>query len=179
MDERSRRILDYNFSIIEDAKIDISPAPIVKAESLETIPTEPITEKETEKETELETYKPKHNYSEDDIYYLAKIVMAEAEGESLLCKEYIAQTVINRTQSDEFPDTIIDVIYDPGQFTPVSSGRWDAVEPNQECYDAVFNVINADYPIIDSLYFESCKGDSWHSRNLETITQASNTRFYK
>ena len=118
-------------------------------------------------------------YSNKDIYLLAKIAMAEAEGESELCKEYVIQTILNRVESDDFPDSIYDVIFDGHQFSPTFDGRWEKVEPNNECYTATYNVINSDHPIIDSLYFECCDGDSWHSRNLEKILEECNTRFYK
>lgn len=128
---------------------------------------------------ESENNDPNYGYSEYDIYLLARITMAEAEDEPMLCKEYTVQTVLNRVDSDEFPDTIYDVIFEKNQFTPISDGRWDRVEPNDDCYDAVYYVISQEYPIIDSLYFECCDGDSWHSRNLTLIDQSGSTRFYK
>lgn len=120
-----------------------------------------------------------NKYTEDDIYLWAKIVMCEAEGESQLCKEYIAQVIKNRVDSNEFPDTIYDVIFQKNQFTPTFNGRWERVEPNQDCYDAVYTVINSDAQLIDALYFECCDGDSWHSRNLTKIAEEDGTRFYK
>ena len=51
--------------------------------------------------------------SEEDKYLLAKIVMAEAEGESLECKILVIFVILNRVESLEpyFPDTIKDVMY--------------------------------------------------------------------
>lgn len=124
--------------------------------------------------------------SEDDKYLLAKLVMAEAEGESLEAKVMIAWVVLNRVESSEayFPDTIKGVIFQKTngvyQFTPIGNGRWDRVEPNEECWEAI-NIVNTiDYDFSDgALYFEACSGESWHSRNLEFIRQVDNTRFYK
>ena len=118
-------------------------------------------------------------YTDYEIYELAKIVMCEAEGESQECKEYVTQTVINRVNDPAFPDTIHDVIFEDYQFTPTFDGRWEIVEPNTYCYDAVNTVLNADTPLTDALYFEACIGESWHSQNLELIIQFDNTRFYR
>ena len=123
-----------------------------------------------------------NTYSDNEIYELAKIIMCEAEGESQKCKEYIGQVVLNRVNSDKFPDTIHDVIFQKvngkSQFSPVYNGRWESEEPTQECYDAAYTVLNASEPLTEALYFESCKGESWHSRNLTQIAHIDNTRFY-
>lgn len=125
------------------------------------------------------------NISEEDKHLLAKIAMAEAEGESLETKKHVIMVVLNRVESNEFPDSIEEVIFQKYkgvyQFTPIKEGgRWWTTEPNEECYEAV-NFINETKEDISNgaLYFESCKGDSWHSRNLDLICEIDNTRFYK
>lgn len=124
------------------------------------------------------------NWSIDEAYLLAKIAMAEAEGEGLETKVLIMLTVLNRVHSVEFPNTIEEVIFENHngeyQFTPISNGRWDRVEPNEECFEALRIVYDLKYDISNgALFFEACQGDSWHSRNLEFIRQSDNTRFYK
>lgn len=125
--------------------------------------------------------------SEEDKYLLAKIAMAEAEGESLETKILVILVILNRVESNEvyFPDTIEEVIFqnrnDVYQFSPVMpGGRWWRVEPNEECWEAV-EIVNSMKEDISqgALYFEACKGESWHSRNLEFICQSDNTRFYR
>lgn len=132
-----------------------------------------------------ETYSRKLN--EEDKYLLAKIAMAEAEGESLETKILVILTILNRVESDEkyFPDTIEEVIFQSNkgvyQFSPVMpGGRWWRIEPNEECWEAV-EIVNAmEEDISDgALYFEACSGESWHSKNLKFICQSDNTRFYK
>lgn len=53
---------------------------------------------------------------------LIRLVYAEARGESLEGQIAVAAVVINRVQSRSFPNTIWDVIYQPGQFVPVEAG---------------------------------------------------------
>jgi N-acetylmuramoyl-L-alanine amidase len=53
---------------------------------------------------------------------LARLVEAEANGESFAGKVAVARVVLNRVESSEFPDSISEVIYQAGQFSPVSNG---------------------------------------------------------
>lgn len=124
------------------------------------------------------------DWSSDDAYLLAKIAMAEAEGESLETKVLVILTVLNRVHTNGFPNSIEEVIFENRngtyQFTPISNGRWKKIEPNEECWKALEVVYQLKYDISNgALFFEACKGDSWHSRNLELICQSDNTRFYK
>ena len=137
-------------------------------------------------------------FSGEDEYLLVKIAMAEAEGECIEGKAMVIRvvlnreessafpdtivilTVLNRVGSNEFPDTIYDVIYQPDQFSPVGSGRFDAVEPSDECYQALNMVIDGWDESQGALYFESCdNADNWHSRNLEHLFTHGRHRFYK
>ena len=137
--------------------------------------------------TALKEVKFSRNLSEDDKYLLAKIAMAEAEGESFKTKIFVILTVLNRADSSNkcFPNTIKEVIFEENkgiyQFSPVMpGGRWWRVEPNEECWEAV-NIVNGmkDDITFGALYFEACSGESWHSRNLEFLFKSDNTRFYK
>lgn len=139
-----------------------------------------------EEETEIEVnYYPEFTYSKDwsveDSYLLAKIAMAEAEGCNTRTKTLIIMCVLNRVWSDEFPDTIHDVIFQTNQFSPIDNGRWDRVEPNEDCWEAVKVVMEAKYDYSGgATYFESCDDeDNWHSRNLEFLYESDGIRFYK
>lgn len=139
-----------------------------------------------EEETEIEVnYYPEFTYSKDwsveDSYLLAKIAMAEAEGCNTRTKTLIIMCVLNRVWSDEFPDTIEEVIFQENQFSPIDNGRWDRVEPNKDCYEAVKIVMEAKYDYSGgATYFENCADeDNWHSRNLEFLYESEGIRFYK
>jgi N-acetylmuramoyl-L-alanine amidase len=53
---------------------------------------------------------------------LSRLVRAEAQGESYSGKLAVAQVVMNRTVSGQFPSSVEGVIYQSGQFSPVSNG---------------------------------------------------------
>lgn len=134
---------------------------------------------------EPENSYPRFSYSKDwgaeDSYLLAKIAMAEAEGESIQGKTLVILVVLNRVHNADFPNTIQDVIFEENQFTPVINGRFDKVEPDADCWEAVQVVMEAQYDYSDgALYFESCDdADNWHSRNLDFLYQCGNHKFYK
>lgn len=144
---------------------------------------EPQTEEESS-EVEVDYY-PEFTYSKDwsaqESYLLARIAMAEAEGCNTQTKTLIIMCVLNRVWSDEFPDTIEEVIFQENQFSPIDNGRWDRVEPNEDCYEAVKVVMEAKYDYSGgATYFESCDDeDNWHSRNLEFLYESEGIRFYK
>lgn len=54
---------------------------------------------------------------------LARLVEAEAKGEPYAGKVAVATVVLNRVDSSIFPNSIQAVIYESGQFTPVSNGQ--------------------------------------------------------
>lgn len=68
-------------------------------------------------ETESETEQP---YSDDDFYELSHVIQAEAgycERDMMIG---VGSVVLNRVEHEDFPDTIYEVIHQPGQYSTVS-----------------------------------------------------------
>lgn len=115
-------------------------------------------------------------------YILARIAMAEAEGESIEGKAMVIRVVLNRKESSAFPDTIEGVIFEDGQFTPVENGRFERVEPDAECWAALNMVLIDEWDESEgALYFEAIYNgeETWHSENLEYIKTVGNHNFYR
>ncbi|MNC30015.1 Spore cortex-lytic enzyme precursor [compost metagenome] len=91
--------------------------------------------------------------SEEDLLLLQKIVMAEAEGEPYQGKVAVANVVLNRLRSANFPDTIRDVIYQKSQFSPVANGRLKRVKPNADSIKAVTAALSGTKEVTDDTYF--------------------------
>lgn len=132
---------------------------------------------------EVPTSQSKICFTESEVELLAKIAMAEAEGEDIEGKALVICVVLNRVQSTKFPDTIEEVIFQNNgkvyQFSPVKpGGRWWTTEPNEECYKAVAMVQEGWNESNDALYFTSQKGSSWHSRSLTFLFQHGCHKFY-
>ena len=65
-------------------------------------------------------------YREDEVYWLSKIINAEANGESLLGQIAVGDVILNRVKSNLYPNTIYSVIFDRKygvQFSPILDGR--------------------------------------------------------
>ncbi len=90
-------------------------------------------------EPEAVAYSPVYA-SASDLDLLAALVWSEAGDQPIpegLC--YVCDVVLNRVDSPAWPNTIADVIYQPGQFSVVNNGALNRAFGNvpQVCYDAV------------------------------------------
>lgn len=116
---------------------------------------------------------------QEDLYLLAKIAMAEAEEEDTEGKALVMLVVLNRIADNEFPDTVEKVIYQPGQFTPVSDGRFDVVEPDADCWKALDLVMTEKWDAsCGATYFESESESTWHRENLDFLFEHGRLYFY-
>lgn len=119
---------------------------------------------------------------QDDIYILARLAMAEAEGEGLLGKAAVVRVVLNRMESPDFPDTVAEVVFQPNQFCTGKNGRYWEVEPDEDSYLAVEIVLEGwnNEIVHEALYFESSgRADIWHAQNLEYTGSIGNHNFYR
>ena len=70
---------------------------------------------------------------DDDVDLLARLLTCEM-GCSWIADEqqlYVGSVVLNRVASDLFPDTLQEVIYQPGQYAPSISGWIETVQPDE------------------------------------------------
>lgn len=115
---------------------------IFLALSAEKIIEEPIV---LEKEIKTEESAKTNRYSEleiteEDKELLARIVYLEARGQSFSGQRAVAEVVLNRVLDSRFPDTVYEVLYAPGQFTPAKSIA--STTPTETQYEVVDCVIN-------------------------------------
>lgn len=93
--------------------------------------------------------------TEDERETLARLVYLEARGQSYLGQKAVVEVVLNRVLSDEFPNTIDDVIYQKNQFSPAK--YIETTTPNQLQYDVVDEVLCEIYPVLNTnvLFFST------------------------
>lgn len=72
-----------------------------------------------------ESESKKRYLSNEDIELIALVTMAEAEGECEEGKRLVIDTILNRVDSEYFPNTVYDVIYQKSQFSSMWNGRVD------------------------------------------------------
>lgn len=65
-------------------------------------------------------------YSSSDVNLLAKVISAEARGESYEGQVAVGAVILNRVAHPSFPDTISGVVYQNGAFSCVYDSNWYA-----------------------------------------------------
>ena len=105
-------------------------------ESLEQPTVGQIVEEPTTQEVETTT-EAISLYSEEDIELLALVMLAEAEGEDEYGRRLVVSTILNRVDSEKFPNTIYEVVYQEGQFSSMFNGRADRVVVTDEAREQV------------------------------------------
>lgn len=95
-----------------------------------------------------------------EIELLAQLIQAEAGNQDELGKRYVADVVLNRVDSKDFPDTIEDVIFqmNPVQFSCVIDGNFDKASwtVTEECYTVALEEVE-ERQNSEILYFSSTK----------------------
>ena len=121
--------------------------------------------------------------NDNEYKVLLKIVEAEAGSEDLTGKMLVANVIMNRVRSDQFPDTVTEVVYQRhkgnAQFSPVDNGTIDTVTVSAETVEAVRRVMNGEDSSNGALFFRAvyCNG-GWFDRNLTRVLEHGNHIFY-
>lgn len=92
------------------------------------------TRAETEAETEAdetETEPVPMEYTDEDLYVLSHIIQCEAGYCQREMMEGVGSVVLNRVADPRFPNTITEVVNQPGQYTPVASGAFASAQPTE------------------------------------------------
>ena len=90
--------------------------------------------------------------SSADLNLLAKLIYAEARGESYTGQVAVGAVVLNRVASASFPNTVSGVIYQPYAFTCVQDGQINLL-PNSTSMSAAKDAMNGWDPSYGSLYY--------------------------
>lgn len=108
----------------------------------------------------------KISVTKEDINHLARLIYAEARGESLEGQIAVGAVIMNRLYSESFPGTIRDIIYQRTngvyQFTPVQDGQI-RLRPNSTAYYAAERALKGDDPTGNALFFYNpeTSSDEW------------------
>jgi N-acetylmuramoyl-L-alanine amidase len=88
----------------------------------------------------------------NDVYLLAKVIYGEARGEPYRGKVAVGAVVLNRVDSSLFPDSLSEVVYQPGAFSIVDDGQIN-LAPDQEALRAARDAVNGWDPSGGSLFY--------------------------
>ncbi|WP_410511322.1 spore cortex-lytic enzyme [Paenibacillus sp. BR2-3] len=94
----------------------------------------------------------KHSLNIYEMDIMAKIIYSEARGEPYTGQVAVGAVVMNRIQSNQFPNNIKDVVFQPGAFTAVDDGQFWLI-PNRTAYLAALDAVRGWDPTNHSLYY--------------------------
>ena len=122
-------------------------------------------------------------YTQDELYWMSRIISAESRGEPLRGKLAVGTVVLNRVASDQFPNTIYGVIFDDKwgvQFTPTANGAI-YLEPTAESVLAAKLCLDGGREAGDSLYFlaPDIATNHWVMENREFVVTIGRHWFYR
>ena len=99
------------------------------------------------------------SFADGDRYLLANLIYCEAGSEPYEGKVAVGAVVINRVLSSVYPDTVVGVIYQNKQFSPVSSGRLALAlaegKATAACYQAADEAMKGYSNVGNCVYFRT------------------------
>lgn len=123
-----------------------------------------------------------YSTNNSDVYWLSRIVHAEAEGESFEGKVAVANCVLNRVKSNEFPNTVYSVIFDKKygtQYQPTANGSIYNT-PGAESVKAAEAAIDGYNNVGKSMYFYNPRKSTsnWIANNRKFFKSIGNHNFH-
>lgn len=100
---------------------------------------------------ETETEK---TYSDNDLYILSHIISAEAGNCSEDMMIAVGSVVLNRVEDERFPDTIEEVVFQPGQYSPTWNGTYYD-EPTDEAVEVAEMLLEDGSQIDESVVWQA------------------------
>ncbi len=111
------------------------------------------------------------SYSNSDVELLAKVISAEARGESYEGQVAVGAVILNRVKHPSFPDSLSGVIYQNGAFSCVNDSNWYA-EVADSAKRAAIDAINGWDPSGGAIYYYNAKKTTnafMHSRPVVRV----------
>jgi len=128
-----------------------------------------------------------YDLMDEDLDVLMRIVEAEAGTEDIEGKLLVANVVLNRVNSEKFPDSVTEVVFQRekgvSQFSPISDGRFWEVKISEETTEAVERALEGEDISQGALYFAARKyADSdrmrWFDENLTFLFEHGGHEFF-
>ena len=102
--------------------------------------------------------------SAEELKLLANIIYCEAGSESYVGKVAVGNVIMNRVKSASQPNTITEVVYAKGQFSPVRNGSLQRAlssdKADATCYQAAIEALAGAQPVGGKLFFRRNNGRS-------------------
>ncbi len=89
---------------------------------------------------------------DEDLYLLASAIHGEARGEPYEGQVAVGAVILNRVSSEDFPNSIAEVVYQRGAFDAVRDGQI-TLTPNDTAFRAAQDALNGWDPTNGALYY--------------------------
>ena len=150
----SQEVIDVQSGMIENVKIAAVEAKIAYEAKLEE---ERRAAEEAERIAREKAEAEAAAAAQAEKELLASLIFCEAGNQPYEGQVAVGAVVMNRIKSSSYPDTMEEVIYQSGQFSPAMSGWLDRVRANQGYTEAAMqaaeDALAGSNPIGDCLYF--------------------------
>ncbi len=122
------------------------------------------------------------SYTDNDLYWLSRLIEAEAQGEGYIGKVAVGNCVVNRVLSKEYPNTVTGVIFDKKygvQYQPVANGRIYNT-PSISSTQAAISALNGAKPVGNSMFFYNPQKSTsnWIKNNRQYFATIGNHAFH-
>lgn len=152
----SREVIDVQSGMIENVKIAAVEAKL-EEERRAAEEAERIAREKAEAEAAAAAQAEAEAAQQAEKELLASLIFCEAGNQPYEGQVAVGAVVMNRIKSSSYPDTMEEVIYQSGQFSPAMSGWLDRVRANQGYTEAAMqaaeDALAGSNPIGDCLYF--------------------------
>ena len=158
----SQEVIDVQSGMIENVKIAAVEAKIAYEAKLEeerraAEEAERVAREKAEAEAAAAAQAEAEAAQQAEKELLASLIFCEAGNQPYEGQVAVGAVVMNRINSSSYPDTMEEVIYQSGQFSPAMSGWLDRVRANQGYTEAAMqaaeDALAGSNPIGDCLYF--------------------------
>lgn len=129
----------------------------------------------------------KYQLEQADLEVLLRIVEAEAGCEDEDGKLLVANVILNRLDSDHFPDSITEIVFQRengvSQFSPTADGSYNKVQISEETVNAVGRALAGENISQGALYFAARKyadreSMRWFDEKLTLLFRHGGHEFY-
>ena len=124
----------------------------------------------------IEVIMPTYVLTDDEADLLLRVGSLEGGEANKDGIAHVMQVILNRVESDKFPDSVEGVVFESGQFCTAS--QLAIANITSEAYQALDEVIFGEFGDNKALYFESLEGKAW-SKCHEYLFTYGGHDFYK
>ncbi len=119
-------------------------------------------------------------YNQDDLFWLSRVMYAEAGNQGLKGQMAVGNVVMNRVASHIFPNSIHAVLAQKNQFSTYKGGALAKRVPTESCMIAAKLVLDGGVveEVENALWFDAKCSNSWAARHKTHLVTLGGHRFY-